>query len=127
MTFKSDDLMVEIKKDNPTYERILTSDLHALVELLKKTPLKPPADIAAEMRKVSDDKWKKYAKARAYILKEIPAVEDFLFAQDADPKTIVNKYKSDLDKLAKYLCGDVGTFWWVIAGKNDEEKKKKAA
>lgn len=60
--FKLETFMVAVKQDNPTYERVKTSDLHALVAQVTKSIA---ADkVAAEMRKITPDKWKKYARAR---------------------------------------------------------------
>ncbi|MEM7058926.1 MAG: hypothetical protein AAF557_15165 [Pseudomonadota bacterium] len=74
MPFKYSEFEKVLKKDNSNYERILKSDLHALVEELKKS--NPNASkVDAEMKKVSKQKWKKYAKTRKYLLGAFPSLE----------------------------------------------------
>jgi hypothetical protein len=66
-------LKTAIAQDNPTYERIKTSDLHALVAKLTSGRFSA-TEIATEMRKVTNDKWKKYGTTRRYLLNEIPGL-----------------------------------------------------
>jgi hypothetical protein len=62
----------ELLLDNPTYGRVLRSDLHTLVEMLRKVPPTWTAGmLAAEMKKMSAEKWRKYALTRAYLVREI--------------------------------------------------------
>jgi len=60
-----------LKQDNPTYERFKTSELHALVALLSSGGF-TAVQVGAEMKKISGEKWIKYSRARAYLIKEIP-------------------------------------------------------
>src|SRR5207248_1116015 len=57
--------------DNPTYERVKTSDLHALVALLSSGGF-TANQVAAEMKRISSDKWIKYTRTRTYLVTEIP-------------------------------------------------------
>ena|SRR5436190_7210224 len=59
-------------KDNPKYERVLTSDLHDLVELLQASTSPNAAAVGKEMKKIKKDKWKKYARTKQYLLEEFP-------------------------------------------------------
>ena len=52
MPFKYADLEKALKQDNPKYERILMSDLHALVEELKK-PRPNSENVRNEMKKIN--------------------------------------------------------------------------
>lgn len=75
--FNANEFDKTLKQDNPTYERVLTSDLHALVALLNKGGF-TAQQVAAEMKKVSGEKWKKYKKTKAYLLKEIAMLAGLL-------------------------------------------------
>jgi len=68
--FNSNDFDKILKQDNPTYERVLTSDLHALVALLSTGGF-TAQQVAAEMKRVSAEKWKKYKQTKAYLVREI--------------------------------------------------------
>jgi len=73
--FKLTDFRNELKKDNPHYERIKKSALHDLVALLERAvPKATPGEVAAEMRKIPDDKWRKYAKTKSYLLRTFPGL-----------------------------------------------------
>jgi hypothetical protein len=60
-----------LRLDNPTYERIKTSDLHDLVALMSSSRF-TATQVAAEMKRISGDTWKKYARTRAYLIAEVP-------------------------------------------------------
>lgn len=66
-----------ILKDNPTYERVKTSDLHGLVATLQGGRY-APTDVAGAMQKIAADKWKKYVNARRYLIASIPALTGLL-------------------------------------------------
>jgi len=67
--------------DNPTYERFQRSDLHNLVEMLRRVPpMWTPAQVAIEMKKISAVKWTKYARTRAYLVREIMGLANLLRA-----------------------------------------------
>lgn len=123
MAFTTEDFMARIKSDNPTYERVLKSDLHDLVELLKVTPHTATAQqIAAEMGKISDDKWNKYARTRRYILTQLPEVRklvkppaELVNITEKTPKAVqiwgfyypctANDVSAAVAKIAKGLTG----------------------
>lgn len=73
IVFALKDFRAVLFQDNPTYERVLTSDLHALVGLLSGGGF-TAQQVAAEMKRISGAKWQKYARTRAYLLREIPAL-----------------------------------------------------
>ncbi len=75
--FSTTELKNVLKRDNPTYERVLRSDLHALVDLLQKGGFSAH-QVAAEMRRISAEKWQKYRLTRAYLLKEIPLLDQLV-------------------------------------------------
>ena len=89
MPFNVAALNRELLLDNPTYERILRSDLHALVEILRQVPAQwSPAIVAAEMKKISAVKWLKYARTRRYLEREIPTLTGLLRATPTGFRTI---------------------------------------
>lgn len=110
MPFRLTDFNRVLKQDNPNYERIKDSSLHALVEVLKKTtPM--ASEVEREMKKIPKEKWKKYARTRHYILTSfdalVPEIVDFkterLTAGAAGAIVHVLKWKSstgDLNDLA---------------------------
>ncbi|MGE0710773.1 MAG: hypothetical protein AB7N76_27745 [Planctomycetota bacterium] len=55
--------------DNPTYERVLRSDLHDVVSLVTSGGYSVDR-LAQEMRKVKKEKWRKYSRTYAYLLAE---------------------------------------------------------
>jgi len=61
----------ELRLDNPNYERLKTSDLHSLVALITSGSF-TAGQVAAEMNRISGDKWRKYARTRAYLINQIP-------------------------------------------------------
>jgi hypothetical protein len=80
----------ELLLDNPTYERVLRSDLHAIVEILRQVPAQwSPEMIAAEMKRVSAAKWLKYARTRRYLEREIPRLTALLRATPTGFRTIL--------------------------------------
>src|ERR1700676_1676218 len=80
----------ELKLDNPTFERVLRSDLHELYILLKAGGF-TTAQVAAEMKKVSKIKWAKYTRTRAYLTREIMMLQDLLRAIPVDFATTMMK------------------------------------
>ena len=79
----------ELLLDNPTHERVLRSDLHALVEILRQVPARwSPAMVAAEMKKISSVKWLKYVRTRRYLESEIPTLTGLLRATPSGFRTI---------------------------------------
>lgn len=84
--FDSATLSKKLKADNPTYERIRTSDLHALVELLNKGRCSAQ-QVATEMKKVSGTKWQKYKQTRSYLVKEVPGLAPLVKADLVNFKT----------------------------------------
>ena len=73
--FKLSDFRIELKKDNSHYERMRKSALHDLVALLERpAPKALPGEVAAEMRKIPDEKWKKYARTKRYLLRTFPGL-----------------------------------------------------
>ncbi len=83
--FKLETFMAAVKLDNPTFERVKTSDLHALVAQVTKSIA---ADkVAAEMRKITPDKWKKYARSRKYLIDNVPGLKDLMAARLVNFKT----------------------------------------
>jgi hypothetical protein len=63
--------------DNPTFERILRSDLHDLVVLLRKGGFSA-MQAATEMNKIPPAKWMKYARSKTYFRREIPMLADMV-------------------------------------------------
>jgi len=63
--------------DNPTFERILRSDLHDLVVLLRKGGFSA-MQAATEMNKIAPAKWMKYARSKTYLRREIPMLADMV-------------------------------------------------
>lgn len=84
--FKLVDFKAEILKDNPTYERVKTSDLSALVAVVSKSGF-TAATVAAQMRLIKADKWTKYARARKYLTDNIPALDALVGAKLVGFKT----------------------------------------
>jgi hypothetical protein len=81
-------LNAELIKDNPTFERILRSDLHDLVVMLRRMPPNYTLQqVAAEMKKVSRDKWVKYTRTRQYLERELIGLTALLRAIPTDFKT----------------------------------------
>lgn len=81
MPFTIAALNQELLRDNPTFERFIGSDLHSLVGILRRASSTwTPSIVAAEMKKVSPEKWRKYARTRAYLEREIPTLTDHLRA-----------------------------------------------
>lgn len=68
-----------LRLDNPTYERLRTSDLHALVALMSSGRFDAHM-VAAEMKRISRDKWKKYTRTRAYLISNVPQLEKLVRA-----------------------------------------------
>jgi len=73
--FKLDDFKKELKKDNSHYERFIKSSLHDLVAMLERPMPKATAfQVTAEMKKIPDAKWKKYARTKSYLLRSFPGL-----------------------------------------------------
>jgi hypothetical protein len=68
-----------LRLDNPTYERFRTSDLHSLVALVSSGRF-TANQVAIEMKRISADKWKKYARTRAYLIAEVPLLANLVRA-----------------------------------------------
>lgn len=77
MAIKVETLKANLKKDNPTYERVLKSDLHDVVDLASKPGVTAKV-LAVAMRKVKKEKWAKYKNTWKYLLKEVPGLEDLV-------------------------------------------------
>jgi hypothetical protein len=93
--------------DNPTFEKILRSDLHALVVMLRKTPPGfTAAMVAAEMKKISKVKWVKYSRTRAYLEREILMLTSLLRAVPTGFATI-RMESADADAILRH------TFKWT--------------
>lgn len=75
-----------LRQDNPTFERVKTSDLHALVALLSTGGF-TAQQVAREMKLISGEKWLKYQRTRAYLLAEIPALAQLVRASLVNFKT----------------------------------------
>jgi len=74
--FRIVDFEKELNRDNPHYERFKKSSLHDLVALLKRAmPRATANEVAAEMKKISPDKWSKYKNTRSYLLKKFPNLQ----------------------------------------------------
>jgi hypothetical protein len=84
--FSASELNKALKTDNPTYERVLTSDLNALVALLVKGGF-TAQQVAAEMKKISGVKWQKYKLTRAYLIREIAMLANLVRADLVNFKT----------------------------------------
>jgi hypothetical protein len=84
--FKLESFMAAVKLDNPTYERVKTSDLSALVALVSKSGY-TAATVAAQMKLIKADKWAKYARTRKYLIDNIPALEGLVGAKLVNFKT----------------------------------------
>lgn len=84
--FNATEFNKALKTDNPTYERILTSDLNALVALLLKGGF-TAQQVAAEMKKITGGKWQKYKLTRAYLIKEIAMLASLVRADLVNFKT----------------------------------------
>jgi len=107
MPFTIANLNQQLLLDNPTFERIINSDLHALVALLRQVPATwTAALVAAEMKKVSAAKWIKYAGTRRYLEAQIPTLTSHLRATPIGFTTI--KMSSELvDTILRH------TFKWT--------------
>ncbi len=98
----------ELLLDNPTYERLLRSDLHALVEILRQVPARwSPAIVAAEMKKISAVKWLKHLRTRRYLEREIPTLTGLLRATPTGFRT-----SSMSSQMADTILRH--TFTWAI-------------
>ena len=83
--FKWDDFRKELLADNPTYERVLKSDLHDLHEILSKVfPAFTAEGVAAEMKRIKATKWTKYRRTRAYLERSIPLLKKLLIPKPID-------------------------------------------
>jgi hypothetical protein len=60
-----------IRQDNPTFGRIRSSDLDPLVRLVSSGGFSVN-QVAQEMKRISGEKWRKYARTRTYLISEIP-------------------------------------------------------
>lgn len=81
MPFTIAGLNQELLRDNPNYERFVHSDLHSLVALLRGQPQRWNAGvIAAEMKGIPADKWRKYGHTRRYLEREISGLKPLLRA-----------------------------------------------
>jgi hypothetical protein len=89
MPFSVADLDRELRRDNPNFDRFLRSDLHALVAILRRTPATlTPNIVAAEMKKVTAEKWRKYAHTRRYLESVIPTLTALLRATPTEFTTV---------------------------------------
>jgi hypothetical protein len=70
MAFDFSEFMRCVRRDNPTYEWILTSRLHNLVRMLEQRPLPPSAHIRNRMEGLPADAWTKYRNTKAYLIRE---------------------------------------------------------
>ncbi|MBS0054497.1 hypothetical protein [Yersinia sp. Marseille-Q3913] len=71
-----------LRTDNPTYERILCSDLHAVINLVRHGwGTFRVEQLASEMKKISAIKWQKYLKTKQYLIRECPGLHDQLRPQ----------------------------------------------
>lgn len=62
---------MEIRKDNPGYERFFfKGDLHSLEQILKGQPT--AEQVWAEIKKIPDEKWRKYPHAKKYLSEWFP-------------------------------------------------------
>jgi len=68
---------MELSRDNPHYERFRPSDLHDLTALLQRSSTRSE-QVQAAMLQVSEAKWRKYRRTRAYLLREIPRLPELL-------------------------------------------------
>lgn len=84
--FNFADFTREQKKDNPTYERMVRSDLHDLAALLQRGGFSAQ-QVAAEMKRISAEKWNKYRLTKAYLIREIPMLAGLLRANLINFKT----------------------------------------
>lgn len=77
--FNLDRFNAVLLQDNKTYERVLRSDLHEVVELLRRdgAGVDLPT-LATEMKKVSAAKWQKYAGTRRYLEQEFAGLPNLL-------------------------------------------------
>lgn len=80
MTFNPRTLHQKLLSDNPTSERFVRSDLHALVALLDSGGFSVD-NVAAEMKKISAAKWAKYSRTRQYLESAFPPLTDLLRAR----------------------------------------------
>ena len=85
--FKLADFQRELNADNPTFGRILRSDLHEVVALVSRTGF-TVQQLAAEMKKVSAEKWLKYVRTKAYLLREFPLLATLLRGKLVDFRTV---------------------------------------
>jgi len=77
--FRFADFNAVLRRDNPTYERVLRSELHTVVEILRNGGANIHlGELAVEMKKVSKQKWQKYARTRHYLEREFPGLKDLL-------------------------------------------------
>jgi hypothetical protein len=73
-------LTAALKKDNPSYERVVKSDLRDVVDLAKKPGVTAKL-LSTEMRLVKPEKWAKYKNTRAYLISQVPGLDDALAAK----------------------------------------------
>ena len=77
--FKFTDFDAVLRKDNPNYERVIRSELHTVVEILRNGGARVHlGELAVEMKKVSKQKWQKYARTRQYLEREFPGLKNLL-------------------------------------------------
>lgn len=90
MPFDINVFNAKLLADNPTYNRVLTSDLDAVVKLLRSGGFNLN-HLAAEMKKVSSAKWEKYKGTKAYLIEQFPLLPPLLKATVIDFKTTTLK------------------------------------
>ena len=79
----------ELALDNPTYERVLRSDLHALVTALRQVPATwTLLTLSVAMKTISAVKWTKYGRTRRYLEAQIPGLTALLRAVPSGFMTI---------------------------------------
>jgi hypothetical protein len=85
----------QLMLDNPTFERILRSDLHDLVLLLRKGGFSA-MQAATEMNRIAPAKWMKYAQSKTYLRREIPMLADMVPAGPVPIKFTTTLMQSEM-------------------------------
>ncbi|MFT2798884.1 hypothetical protein [Serratia sp. N21D137] len=71
-----------LRTDNPTYERILRSDLHVVINLVRHGwGTFRVEQLASEMKKISAIKWQKYRNTKEYLIRECSGLHEQLRPQ----------------------------------------------
>ena len=80
MAFDANVFRACLLTDNKNYERFKTSELHSVVSIVQNGNFSTDR-LAAEMRRVSKQKWRKYQTTYAYLVNAVPGLAQKLLGK----------------------------------------------